>query len=69
MDLKIDSYFNCLVHLKENHGYTVDDLSNLLGISKEVIRFFIDPKRSRNLFLLNAILEKKVFYKPQLGVL
>ncbi|WP_367608285.1 hypothetical protein [Legionella sp. W05-934-2] len=59
MDLKTDSYSNCLLYLKENHGYSVGDLSNLLGIPQEIINFFINPERNKTLRLLNAILEKE----------
>ncbi len=58
MTSEVNDYSNCLLHLKECHGYTEGDLSDLLGISHEVVRFLSSPELVKNLNLLIAALKK-----------
>ncbi|WP_367606778.1 hypothetical protein [Legionella sp. W05-934-2] len=59
MDLKTDSYSSCLLYLKDSHGFSEGDLSNLLEVPQEVIKFFINPEEVRKLDLLKEVLQKE----------
>jgi len=59
MELELNSYSSYLLYLKQGYGYTEEDLSNLLGVSKEVIDFFIDRKQMKSFCLLKEILQKE----------
>ena len=58
---QMNDYSKCILYLKECHGYTEDDLSNLLEVPLEVVKFFINPERVNNFNVLIAVLKKEGF--------
>lgn len=55
----MDSYSSCLLYLKESHGFSENDLSNLLEVPQEVIKCFTDPEVIRKFDLLKEVLQKE----------